>query len=185
MWPTRVRTSRSGTTTRMVGSCVATACSVPEPPRPATDPNGYSVSASRSRLTPEPGTHGLAQRTEVAPQAVIGCDLDDGALLRGWRDPERVAGALDDERRHRDRVELGQAARRRRATRRLQREREAEHGDGARRLDGAAGHPRAGRAPAHEERHAAESSRAEMLADGDPGGVQRAGRRGTPAPGVA
>ena len=70
---------------------------------------------------------------------------------------------LHDERRHRHRVELGQAAWRgaRRTARRLQREREAQHRRRRRRISGAAGHPRAEGATPDDQRNPRSSPRAD------------------------
>ena len=83
--------------------------------------------------------------------------------------------------RHRHCIELWQAARRRlRATRRLQRERQAEDTDRAGRLCCAAGDARARGAAAGDERQPAELAGAQVLDDGRPGRVELVCRcRGT------
>ena len=77
-----------------------------------------------------------------------------------------------------DRVELVEAARLRAAgaARRLQREREAEHADRARRRGGAAGDARARRAAAGDEPQPAQLAAAQALDDRGPGRVELAPR---------
>ena len=111
------------------------------------------------RRQPEPRTLRARRRTSV-PQAVVALHDGDLAERAGGRHAERVARALHDQHRDGHRLELGQPARRRlrsRAARRLQREGEAEHADRAGRLGRAAGHARARRAAADDQRQSARS----------------------------
>ena len=101
----------------------------------------------------EPVADRLSDRGEVGAEAVVRLDLHHLALRPGRRDPERVARALDDEHRDGDGLELGQAARRvARASRRPEREREAEDARGAGGRGRAAGDPRARGAAAGDDR---------------------------------
>ena len=110
---------------------------------------------------------------------------DDLAPRARLRDSERVALSLHDERRHRDRVELRQPARRVGAARRVQREREAQHGARAGRAGGPACDAGPRRSPADDERQPAQLVRAQRLHDGDPGRVELRRRRGRAAAGDA
>ena len=114
---------------------------------------------------------------------MIARHLDDGAQGRRRRDAEPIAGALHHEGRHRDRVELGQPAlRRRRAPGRQEREGEAQHADGPGRFCCAARDPRAERAAADYERQALQPSSTEVGDDGGPGGVELVRRCRAAAP---
>src|SRR5213078_1239025 len=96
----------------------------------------------------DPGLDGGCDRLEIGSQAVIAGHLGNRPVRGRRRHPERITLALDDERRDRDRVELGQPAWGWIAgAARLQGEGQAEDGDAARRLEAAAGHARAERPP--------------------------------------
>ena len=101
----------------------------------------------------DPGLDGGCDRLQVGAKAVIARHLGNRPI-RGWRrHTERITLALNDERRDRDRVELGQPARGwiAGAAARLQGKGQAEDGDAARRLEAAAGHARAERPPTDDQ----------------------------------
>jgi hypothetical protein len=125
----------------------------------------------------EPGANRGRHRLEIRPQAVVTGYLDHRSPRGGGRDPEPISAALHDERRDMHGVELREPARCLRAgpaARRLEREREAEHGDGSRRLCSAAGNPGTERAAANDARKPAELAGRELLHDRSPGGVELA-----------
>src|SRR5436190_20939803 len=97
----------------------------------------------------KPAAHGRPQALAVRAQAVVALQAHDLAAGPVGRHPERVALALDDQHGYLDGLELGQAGLLG-ATRRVQREREADDAGGAGRGGGAAGHARARRAAAAE-----------------------------------
>jgi len=127
----------------------------------------------------EPGDNGLGDRSTVAQRMRTG-DENDPTARRLGRGPERVALALDDQRRDRDGVELLEAALLRLA-RWMDREREAENGHGLGLRGGTASDARACRAAADDQRH----PREELRHDREPGRVELPGRRGAPPPGDA
>jgi hypothetical protein len=123
----------------------------------------------------EPSGDGRAHSAGVLPQAVVAGHFDHLAVPPGRRHAEAVARALHHEHRHRDRLEFVKAIRRRwpsLAGRRLKRECEAEYARRASGLGGAAGHARARRAPAWDERQAAQLIVGEPRGHGDPRGVE-------------
>ena len=120
-----------------------------------TDPPKFHIKPLDRAGKPFP--HRSRDRLRRA-EAVVARHEHDRAQARGWRDPERVALALDDEERHRDRIELRQPARSVRSARRPEWEREAEHAGGFSRRGGAAGDPRTRRPAAGEERQAVQGT---------------------------
>ena len=82
----------------------------------------------------------------------------------------------------RDRVELGQPARRGRPSGRPEREREAEDADGAGRAGGAAGDARARGAAADDQRQPVQRAGAQLFDDGDPRRVELRRRRRRASP---
>src|SRR5689334_23178406 len=104
-------------------------------------------------------------------------DENDLTVRRLGRGPERVALALDHQRRDRDGVELLEAALLRLA-RWMDREREEETARGWGPRGGTATPARAGRPPADDERH----PREELRHDREPRRVELPGRRGAPPP---
>ena len=106
---------------------------------------------------------------------MIARHLNDGAAPGRRRDAEPIPFPLDDQHRDRDLVELGEAARRFLAPfppRRLQGKGETEDGDGGDLTGGAAGHPCAERAPAHDKWQPTQLAGAQMLEHRGPGGVE-------------
>jgi hypothetical protein len=99
----------------------------------------------------EPPPHRGSHSLEIRLEAVVAPYLHDLACLGGGRHPKRVALTLDDEGRHTHSVELVQS-RRLGPSRRVEGKGEAQHGDGAGRLGGAAGHAPAQRPAADDER---------------------------------
>jgi hypothetical protein len=99
---------------------------------------------------------------------------DDGPVRAFGRNAERVALALDDERRHGDRVELGQSALGRilSASRRVYRKRKAEHRDGTDFGGRPAGNASARRPSAAHHRQPAELAIAELSEHAEPRGVE-------------
>jgi 5'-3' exonuclease len=119
---------------------------------------------------------------------VVARNLHDRATRAGRRHAERVPVTLHDEHRQLDVVELVQATLGGRgpgAARRLQRERKAEHRHGTGFLRGPAGHARAQRAAADDQRQPAQLPAAEVIDDRRPGDVELARGRGRAAPGNA
>ncbi len=132
----------------------------------------------------EPVANRRGHRFRVRSQAVVAGHLDHCSVgHRRWY-AEPVPRALDDERRHGHRVELGQPALDgRRAARRYEREGEAEHGDRAGRSRSAARDASAQRATADDESKTAELLGAETIDDGRPGCVEMVcGRRARAVP---
>jgi hypothetical protein len=111
-------------------------------------------------------------------------DLTSGARV-GHTEP--ITFALDDERGDCHRVELGQAVLRRLAGAAwgLERECQAEDGDGACRFRGAASDAGTERTTTYDEWQAGELTAAQALEDGDPGGVELGRRCGRPTAGNA
>src|SRR5205814_1297644 len=111
---------------------------------------------------------------DVRLEAVVARDRRHFASRARRRDSEPIALALDDERRHSHRLEFGEAALRRltAAARWLEREREAEHADGARRFRGAACDAAAHRTTADDERQVSQVARAQVIDDRNPRGVE-------------
>ena len=126
---------------------------------------------------PDRGGDGL----DVGSEAVIARDEYDPAVRTGRRNPERIALALDDEHGHLHPLELLEPAGRcgfRAAAGWAERESEAQDGDGAHLGGCPAGHARAERATADDERQPAQLVCGQAAGDGYPGGVELArGRR--------
>ena len=141
-----------------------------------------SVSSPERRLgddTGKPGTYRGRHGLGIGLEAVIPRHFDNIAVGAGWRDSERVALALDDERRDVDRVELGQATLRwlARTPRWMERERQAEDCDGGGRLRGAAGDTGAERAAADNQLEVSQLLCSEMLIQAASSCAARAGER--------
>jgi len=140
------------------------------------------VDALSLRDALKPASDGLGDRLDVRPEAVVALHAHDLAVRGGRRDAERITRALDDQSRDRHLIEFGETAHRcrsrRDSARGLQREGEAEHSDRARRLGGAAGHPRARGATADDEWQTTEEAGDEVVDHRDPSGIQLARRRG-------
>ena len=103
---------------------------------------------------------------------------DDGSPCRGGWHPERVPLALNDERRDLHMLELGEPARWRGArcpARRLQREGEAQHRDGAGSVRGTAGNPGSERPTTDDQPQPAQLARLELLDNRSPGGIELTG----------
>ena len=134
---------------------------------------------------PQPRPDRASDRLCAAQAVISGHDDHPPPPPPGGWYPELIGLALDDEHRHGDRIELVEAVRTRfsgrRAPRRLERERKAEHADGARVRGRAAGHPRPGRASAADERETPERLHPQSLDRGTPRRVELSGRcRGAP-----
>jgi DNA-binding MarR family transcriptional regulator len=117
---------------------------------------------------------------------VVPGNLHDLTALSGRRHPEGIPRALDDQGREAHRIQLVETVLRRGPAgpaRRLEREREAEHRDRARLLDGAARYARAQGPAADDERQPAQLALAEVVEHGDPGRVEltRRSRRAPPS----
>ncbi len=106
---------------------------------------------------------------------MVATHLHDSPLRPRRRHPEWVLLTLHHEHRDFHRLQLGKASSVRAAWR-VEREREAEYRHGACLLHGAAGHPRPQGATPDDELQPVQLVRAQMVHDGDPGGVQLAGR---------
>jgi hypothetical protein len=106
---------------------------------------------------------------------VIARHLHDRASPLGRRHAESISRPLHDEQRHTHRIELAETARcgsRAGSTRRLQREGEADHSDGARRPRRAAGDPRARGAPANEKWQSTELAFEQVVDHRRPGSIE-------------
>jgi hypothetical protein len=106
-------------------------------------------------------------------------------VLGNGRHTERISRSLHHEHRDRHRIELVETALRRLAagaSRRQQREREAEHADGVDCGRRAARDARARRTPADDEGQIAELARTEVVDHGDPGCIELMRRRRRPPP---
>jgi hypothetical protein len=124
----------------------------------------------------------------VGAQAVVTRHLHHRSTSGARGNPERIPRTLHDQGRDLHGVQLVQAARcrrRSRPARRLERERQAEHRDGASRFRGAARNPRAERPAADDERQPSQLTfaRDQMLDHRRPGSVELASRSGRAAPG--
>ena len=133
----------------------------------------------------QPVADGGGERRQIGAEAVVAAHLHDRSGRGGWRHAEAVGRALDDQHRHRHRVELRKAAGGGLppgARRRDEREREAEDAgcpDGRR---GTASDPRAGGPSARDEPQAAQLVLREVPGDRDPGRVELVRRcRASPA----
>ncbi len=122
----------------------------------------------------QPVADRVRDRVVILPQAVVAGDRDHGPVRARARHPELVPIALDDQRRHRDRVELGLAGLLR-AAGGMDRERQAEHRDRFALRRGPAGHPRAGGAAADDQRQPLQLAAAKVLDHGGPRGIESCG----------
>src|SRR5207247_651614 len=141
-----------------------------------SDPPVSGSAAVENLDQPATGRRGDARL--IASEAVVAAHLDDDAVIGGRWDPERVALTLDDERRHRDGVELVDATRRvPGAPRRPQRKRQAKDADGAGRGGGPARDARTRRPAARDQSQRRELTAAQMIDDGRPRTIELRSRR--------
>ena len=141
--------------------------------------------SSRTCAVCDPAAHRRRNCVEIGLEPVIAAHRHHLAQRTGRRDPVRIARALDDERRHGDRIELGETAlpRLTGTGRRRERERKTEDTGGACCIRRPARDTRAERASADHERKVRELGAAQPFDDDGPGCVELSGRRRRASPG--
>ena len=127
----------------------------------------------------KPGSYCRCHGVEIGLQAVVARHLHHGATLGGRWHPEWVSLPLYDQRWHRHRVKLVQAAcGRAGAARRVQWKREAKHRDGAGRFRGSACDSRSQGPAPDDERQAAQLALEQAFDHCRPSNVELARRSG-------